>query len=159
MQRLLTLATVILALSTPASAENISDQVARQVVEGIIGAYVTGMKKSDSRELAGLYTHDGLIVRPAGPISGMEAITRFYQDVVKVVVDLAVDIDQVKVLSDGVILANGTSQNTNRSPNGSPQKGPKTYWVVNVVHQNGSWKIRMIASSSTGFTVPSEKRD
>jgi hypothetical protein len=77
---------------------------------------------------------------------------------VKIVIDLAVDIDKVKVLGDGVILANGVAQNTMKGPDGSPQKGPKTYWVQNAVRQNGVWKIRMLASS-TGFTAPAEKRD
>jgi hypothetical protein len=46
-----------------------------------------------------------------------------------------------------------------KGPDGSPQKGPKTYWVQNAVRQNGVWKIRMLASSSTGFNAPAEKRD
>jgi hypothetical protein len=54
-------------------------------------------------------------------------------------------------------MANGTLQNMIKGPNGLLQKGPKTYWVGNDVRENGVWKIRMIASSSTGFTVPSEK--
>jgi uncharacterized protein (TIGR02246 family) len=159
MLRLFTILSLTLGLLTPTVAENISEEEGRQAVEGIIQSYVKAMQKHDADGLAALYTKDALIVRPAGPISGIAEITHFYQDVVKIVIDLAVDIETVKVLGDGVILANGVAQNTMKGPDGSPQKGPKTYWVQNAVRQNGVWKIRMLASSSTGFNAPAEKRD
>src|SRR5215472_5623560 len=116
MLRLFTILSLILGLLTPTVAENISEEEGRQAVESIFQSYVKAMQKHDAGGLAALYTQDGLIVRPAGSISGIADITRFYQDVVKIVIDLAVDIDKVKVLGDGVILANGVAQNMMKAP-------------------------------------------
>ena len=88
LRSLMLVAVLVIGPVLPAAAQQVSEEDARQIVVSITGAYIKAIQKGDAAGLAALYTADGLIVRPAGPVSGMEGIKRFYEEVVKVVVDI-----------------------------------------------------------------------
>jgi ketosteroid isomerase-like protein len=143
-----------IGLAMPTAAQQISDQDARQVAEKYAEAWVTGFQKKDAAGIAAaLYTEDAMRVTPDGLVYGRAAIEKDMVEMFRVMTDVAIKVDQVKV-SDGVILESGSWAATFNGPTGLvPVKG---FWGTAEVRDGGTWKARLDTFNMTQPPHPME---
>jgi ketosteroid isomerase-like protein len=143
MSRSLMMVVPVLAigLAMPAAAQQISDQNAHQIAEKYAEAWVTAFEKKDAAGLAAaLYTEDAMRVTPDGLVYGRAAIENDLVEMFRVMTDVAIKVDQVKV-SNGVILESGSWAAKFNGPTGPvPVKG---FWGTTEVPDGGTWKARL----------------
>jgi len=141
--RLLTIIVLPIALALPASAQKLTEQDARTVFEKVIAAYDKAYRDYDPAEIAANYAEDAIRLNPAGPVRGRAAVEKWYADLLgsKSWAEDPIKTDQVKVISDDVILATGSWSGTWKDAKGTtPMNG---FYSLALVRENGTWTIGM----------------
>jgi uncharacterized protein (TIGR02246 family) len=142
MRRSLLLASVlVIGLAGPTIAAQLSEQEARQAVEKNLQAWVAGGAKKDAAAIAALYTEDAMRVTPQGALYGRSAIEKDFVEGLKVFSDIALKLDQVKVVNDDTMLTTGTWSGTLQGPSGPMHVGG--FWGTTNVRDGGTWKTRL----------------
>ena len=140
------------ALPTFAQQKGAVDPQLRQQFIAAIQKHADAMNSNDAAAAAGCFTKDGVYVTDRGPISGQEALEKWYADLFQKVhfSDHIITIDQDSPHSMGPdskqMWATGAWSSTIKGENFGPIQ-IKGYWSV--VREGDDWKIRMLCSNIT----------
>ena len=140
------------ALPTFAQQTNTPDPQLREKLIAAIKKHTDALDKNDATAVAAVFTEDGILVTPDGPISGRESIEKYYVGVFKQVQlsnNLApVDDDSPHIIgTDGnEMWATGKWSATVKGQNFGPVEA-KGYWSV--IREGDDWKIRMLTFNQT----------
>src|SRR6266446_8888452 len=83
--RLVTLLGLAISFALPIFAQqtNTPDPQLRQRLVALIKKHTDALDKNDAAAVAAVFTEDGILVTPDGPISGRESIEKYYAGVFK----------------------------------------------------------------------------
>jgi hypothetical protein len=129
-----------IALALPAEAQQLTEQNARKIAEQLLQLDNKAWQDKSAAEEAALYAEDGIRVYPKGTLLGRAAVEKWFSAPMTAT-DWVQDpstLDQVKVVSDNVIIFTGGWSGTWTGP-----KGPEVYkgrWAPTVVRDGDSWK-------------------
>jgi ketosteroid isomerase-like protein len=127
-------------LATPLSAQQLTEPQARKIAEQLLQLDNKAWQDKSATEEAALYAEDAIRVYPKGTLLGRAAIEKWFSGpmTAKDWVQDPSTLDQVKVVSDNVIIFTGGWSGTWTGP-----KGPEVYkgrWAKTVVRDGDSWK-------------------
>jgi len=140
------------ALPTFAQQINTPDPQLRQRLVDVIKKHGDAMNNNDATAAAACFTEDAVYVTDRGPVSGREAIEKWYADLFQKVhfSDHIITIDQDSphiIGTDGKEMwATGGWSTTIKGENFGPTQ-IKGYWSV--IREGDDWKIRMLTSNIT----------
>jgi ketosteroid isomerase-like protein len=137
---------LVIGLTMPATAQQISEQEARQVVEKEVAGFDSALRSKDVAKSAAVFTEDAVRVTPDGPVVGRSAIEKDLTEAFKVYNHDGSKVNQVKVIN-GMIFANGSWGGKIQSSSGLNQI--KGFWSNTWVLDGGIWKMRMDAFNQT----------
>jgi hypothetical protein len=128
------------ALALPAAAQQLTEQQARQIAEKLLKLDNKAWTDKSCAEEGMLYVEDAIRVFPKGSLRGRTAIEKWFCGPMtdKDWVQNPSTLDQVKVVSDNVILYTGEWSGTWNGP-----KGPEPYkgrWAKTVVREGDTWQ-------------------
>jgi hypothetical protein len=131
---------VAIGLAMPAAAQRPTEQEARKIAEHLLQLDNKAWQDKSATEEAALYAEDGIRVYPKGTLLGRAAVEKWFSGpmTAKDWVQDPSTLDQVKVVSDNVIIFTGGWSGTWTGP-----KGPEVYkgrWAKTVVRDGDSWK-------------------
>lgn len=132
---------VAIGLAMPASAQDVSDQAARQAGESVVQAFNKASQAKDAAGLAALYSEDATYITPDGPVFGRAAIQKLYEEDLKSVTSEPAKLDRVIMLGDTVRSRTGSWSGVFHSPDGPVHV--KGYWTTTDVREGDTWKIRL----------------
>jgi uncharacterized protein (TIGR02246 family) len=152
--RLLALVGLVISFALPNFAQqtNAPDPQLRQRLVALIKKHTDALDKNDAAAVAAVFTEDGILVTPDGPISGRESIEKYYAGVFKQVQlsnNLApVDDDSPHIIgtAGNEMWATGKWSATVKGQNFGPVEA-KGYWSV--IREGDDWKIRMLTFNQT----------
>jgi len=152
--RLVTLLGLAISFALPIFAQqtNTPDPQLRQRLVALIKKHTDALDKNDAAAVAAVFTEDGILVTPDGPISGRESIEKYYAGVFKQVQlsnNLApVDDDSPHIIgtAGNEMWATGKWSATVKGQNFGPVEA-KGYWSV--IRKGDDWKIRMLTFNQT----------
>jgi uncharacterized protein (TIGR02246 family) len=129
-----------LGLVIPAVAQQLTEQEAHQVVQSFVDAFDKAAKAKDAAAWGAQYTGDAVRVGVWGDVLvGREAIEKHYADGFPSSDEDPVTLDQVKILSNDVILAIGGWSETWHGPDGPVHFAGR--WTNTDVRVGEMWKI------------------
>jgi len=140
------------ALPTFAQQINTPDPQLRQRLVDVIKKHGDAMNNNDATAAAACFTEDAVYVTDRGPVSGREAIEKWYADLFQKVhfSDHIITIDQDSphiIGKDGKEMwATGGWSTSIKGENFGPTQ-IKGYWSV--IREGDDWKIRMLTSNIT----------
>jgi uncharacterized protein (TIGR02246 family) len=134
-------------LAASATAQQVSEQDARQAGQSVIDAWNKTELQKDAVAHAALFTEDAVQVTSRGLISGRAAIERRAVEEFKVYTPDPSKLEQVKMIGSGVMLRAGTWSGTYNGPHGPVQL--KGYWSDTDVRDGDTWKIQQETSNVT----------
>jgi uncharacterized protein (TIGR02246 family) len=140
------------ALPTFAQQKETVDPQLRQQFIAAIQKHADAMNSNDAAAAAACFTEDGVYVTDRGPITGREALEKWYADLFQKVhfSDHIITIDQDSPHGMGPdskqMWATGAWSSTIKGENFGPIQ-IKGYWSV--VREGDDWKIRMLCSNIT----------
>jgi uncharacterized protein (TIGR02246 family) len=140
------------ALPTLAQQTSTPDPKLRQKLVEVIEKQADAMNKNDAAAAAACFTKEAVYVTDRGPVSGREAIEKWYADLFKKVqftyYVITIDQDSPHIISTAgnEIWAAGGWSSTIKGENFEPRQ-IKGYWAV--IRVDDDWKIRMLSSNST----------
>ena len=144
---------ISIALPTFAQQTNTPDPQLRQVVDTIDNKFDEAFDTGNAAPFATLYTKDAILVTNHGPISGLEALGKYYTDLFKAVQfsnsHSKADPDSPHVGATGnEMWATGEWSNTVKGANFGPvdQKG---YWSALYVREGDTWKKQLLTWNIT----------
>ena len=137
-------------------AAQLSGQDARQAAEKNIQTWVTAANNKNAAAVAALYTEDAMRVTPQGVLYGRSAIEKDMVEGLKVFSNIAIKLDQVKVLNDDTVMTTGSWSGTLQGPNGPMQVGG--FWGDTDVLDGGMWKARLSTYNMTPPPTPQETK-
>jgi uncharacterized protein (TIGR02246 family) len=128
-----------LAGAVSASAQQLTEQQAKQVAQSIVDAFNVAYKAKDAAAIAARYTEDGIRVTGAGDtLVGRAAIEAWYKITMQVYDDDELKLDRVKIVSDDVIVAFGFWSGTLHSDKGPVRSSG--HWMNTEVRTADGWK-------------------
>jgi ketosteroid isomerase-like protein len=138
-----------IALILPASAQQPTDQDARKIAENLLQMDNKAWQDKSAVEVAALYAEDGIRVYPKGTLLGRAAVEKWFSAPMTATdwVEDPSTLDQVKVVSDNVIIFTGGWSGTWTGP-----KGPEVYkghWAKTAVRDGNSWKVVLSVDNET----------
>ena len=129
-----------ISLAAPASAQQVSEQDARQAGQSVLDAWNKTAQQKDAAAHAALFTEDAVQVTPQGLVSGRAAIEgRAAEDFKSLRFDPS-KLEQAKMIGTEVMLRAGTWSGTYNGPDGPVHL--KGYWSDVDVRDGNTWKIR-----------------
>jgi ketosteroid isomerase-like protein len=135
-----------IGLAVPAVAQQLTDQAARQVVEAIVQAEYKAVQAKDAVAAAALGTDNVIRVTGAGDtIVGREAHVKWWAQVVQHWENDPDKIDQVRVLSNDMIVATGFWSGKWHGDNGSVPIAGR--WMTSLLRVGDTWKQTMVLAS------------
>jgi uncharacterized protein (TIGR02246 family) len=141
------------ALPTFAQQTDTPDPQLREKLVAAIKKHTDALDKNDAAAVAANFTEDGILVTPAGPISGREAIEKHYADDFKQGFHSSNNIATPDEDSPHIIgtaskgmWATGRWSATIQGKDRGPIEA-KGYWSV--IRAGDDWKIRMLAFNVT----------
>ena len=143
---------VSFALPTFAQRTYTPDPQLRQKLVDVIEKHADALNKNDAAAAAACFTEDAVLVTERGPVSGREAIEKWYANLLKYMKfsDEVITIDQdsphVIGTARNEIWATGGWSSTLRGENFGPIQ-VKGYWSV--IRVGDDWKIRMLNPNTT----------
>jgi ketosteroid isomerase-like protein len=137
---------LVIGLTVPATAQQISEREAQQVVEKEVAGFDSALRSKDVAKSAAVFTEDAVRVTPDGPVVGRSAIEKDLTEAFKVYNHDGSKVNQVKVIN-GMIFANGSWGGKIQGPSGLSQI--KGFWSNTWVLDGGIWKMRMDAFNQT----------
>jgi uncharacterized protein (TIGR02246 family) len=150
--------TLVVGLAIPATAQQSSEQEARQAGESIVQAYNKAGQSKDAAGLAAVYTEDAILVMPEGPLVGREAIRKYFSEGFKAFTLQAAKLDTATLIAGGqVMLRTGSFTGTFQAPNSAPMP-VKGYWATTDVREGGKWKIRLEEDNMTPLPASSDQK-
>jgi uncharacterized protein (TIGR02246 family) len=131
---------VVTMLPFPVAAQQLTEQEAHRIVEKGIEALNEAFRITDAAAAAAVFAEDAIRVLPRGVVQGRAAITQGYAAMLgnKDWEEDPDKVDQVRVLSNDVILATGSWSGTYKGT--THLHG---YWSSTVERQGDAWKIVM----------------
>jgi uncharacterized protein (TIGR02246 family) len=152
--RLLALVGLAISFALPNFAQqtNAPDPQLREKLIAAIKKHTDALDKNDAAAVAAVFTEDGILVTPDGPISGRESIEKYYAGVFKQVQlsnNLApVDDDSPHIIgtAGNEMWATGKWSATVKGQNFGPVEA-KGYWSV--IREGDDRKIRMLTFNQT----------
>jgi len=128
------------ALALPAAAQKLTEQDARKIAEALLATDNKAWQDKSAAEEAALYAEDGIRVFPKGTLLGRAAVEKFFSAPMTATdwVEDPSTLDQVKVVTDNVIIFTGGWSGTWTGP-----KGPEVHkgrWAKTVVRDGDTWK-------------------
>jgi uncharacterized protein (TIGR02246 family) len=127
-------------LAASATAQQVSEQDARQAGQGVLDAWNMAAKQKDAAAQAALYAEDAVRVTPEGLISGRAAIEKRAAETFRSYSPDPSELEQVKIIGSEVILRAGTWSGTYNGPHGPVYL--KGYWSDADVRDGNTWKIK-----------------
>jgi uncharacterized protein (TIGR02246 family) len=124
----------------PVAAQQLTEQEARQVAQGIVDAFWKAEQAQDAAAIAALFTTDAIRVFPDGLVLGQAEIEKRSRKSFESFTADADKLDQIKVIGDNAIWVTGTWSGTWAGPNGPIRLSGR--WVSDYVREGGAWKIR-----------------
>jgi uncharacterized protein (TIGR02246 family) len=132
------LAILALGLTTPASAQDAATEV-KSACESYNQKAATG----DAALVANHYTEKAMFIGPEpiqGILNGREAIEKSYAETFKTFKAISATCENVRPLSDSIVLLSGHWVGTPRDPSGPTLKG--TYGIT-YVKEAGKWLVAL----------------
>jgi uncharacterized protein (TIGR02246 family) len=134
------------ALAIPAAAQQLTEQEAHQVVQGLIDQTNELYKAKDAAGLAARYTDDAVRINGNGTVLlGRAAIEKFTAKALQSFDEDPVKIIAIKVISNDTIVAFGSWSGIYHGENGPAHEGG--CWAATDVHVGDGWKIAAILVS------------
>ena len=136
-----------LGLAASATAQQASEQDARQAGQSVLDAWNKTEQQKDAAAHAALFTEDAVQVTSQGLISGRAAIERHAVEEFKVYTSDPSKLEQVKMIGSGIMLRAGTWSGTYNGPHGPVRL--KGYWSDTDVRDGDTWKIQQETDNVT----------
>jgi ketosteroid isomerase-like protein len=134
-----------ISFALPTLAQTIDPQL-RAAAEAIDKTFDDSQNGGNPAPIIAVFSKDGVVVTNVGPISGQEAITKYYTDLFKVVkfsnCVTKTDPGYPRLFAGKQMWATGEWSNTIKGDNWGPidQKG---YFANILVREGGDWKVRL----------------
>jgi uncharacterized protein (TIGR02246 family) len=150
--------TISFALPTDAQQRDLADSQTTQRLLAGLKAYNEAVNKNDTAAVAGFWTRDGVFVTTEGPITGREAIQKWWTDLYQgwhpknCIVKVDGNAYHLIGTAGTEVWATGEWSETGQGKNGEalPIKG---YWSAIYVHETDDWKILVNAMNTTPGSV------
>ncbi len=132
---------LILLHMVPAAAQQLTEQQARQAVQSSLYDIIQkSAQAKDAATQAALYTEDALRVSPTGDtLVGRAAIEKYYTKTFQSFDEDPFTVDHVKVLTNDVVLAEGSWSGTWHGPDGPVHMAGR--WANTDVRVGDTWRI------------------
>jgi uncharacterized protein (TIGR02246 family) len=146
------------AFPTYAQQKDLADPQTTQKILALLKAYNEGMNNNDGAAVAALFTRDAVFVTPNWPITGRQAIQKWYTDLWQwfhfTNYITKADGNAVHLIgtAGNELWATGTWSETGQGKNGEPIP-MKGHWACIYVREGDDWKIRVDAWNQTPDTV------
>ena len=149
---------ISLALPTYAQQKDLADPQTTQKILAIAKAYAEAKSNNEAAAIAAFFTRDAVNVTEGGPITGQQAIQKWYVDLYqrwhpKNCIS-KVDGNAVHLIgtASNELWATGEWGETGQDKNGEPLP-IKGYWSIIYVREGDNWKIRVSAWNTTPDSV------
>jgi uncharacterized protein (TIGR02246 family) len=146
------------ALPAYAQQKDVADPQTTQKILAICKAYDEASNNYDGAAIAALYTRDGVFVSPQGPLTGRQAIQKWYTDLYQWwhfkkdhITKVDWNASHLIGTAGNELWATGEFSETGQGKNGEPIP-IKGYWANIYVREGDDWKIRVDAWNSTPET-------
>jgi uncharacterized protein (TIGR02246 family) len=137
-----------IALAIPAAAQQLTDQQARQVAQGLDDNFDKAFKAKDAAAIAALHTEDAVHVGGYGDTDlGRAAIEKYYVKGVQNFDGDPLKIDQIKIINNDTIVVFGFWSGIFHGENGPVHMAGR--WVNTDVRVGDTWKVAAVMSSVT----------
>jgi uncharacterized protein (TIGR02246 family) len=140
------------ALPTYAQQKDVADSQTTQKILALTKAYAEAINNNDPAAIAALFTRDAVFVTPEGPISGRQAIQRWYTDLYQSWHPknhtASVDGNALQVIgtAGNEMWATGEWSEIRQGKNGEPIP-VKGHYLDIYVREGDDWKVRVSASN------------
>ena len=131
---------LVMSLAASASAQQVSEQDARQAGQSVLDAWNKTAQQKDAAAHAALFTEDAVQVTPEGLISGRASIESRAAADYKVYSGDPSKLEQVMMVGTEVMLRAGTWSGTYNGSNGPVHL--KGFWSDVDVRDGNTWKIK-----------------
>jgi len=147
MFRLLVIPALVVALAIPAAAQQLTEQEAHQVAQGIADQIDKAMKAKDAAGIAALYTDDAVRLGGDGTLSlGRAAVEKFYAKALQSFDEDPLKIIQVKVISNDTFVVFGSWSGIYHGENGPTHEGGR--FAATTVRVGDAWKSAAVMVSA-----------
>jgi uncharacterized protein (TIGR02246 family) len=134
------------ALAIPAAAQQLTEQEAHQVVQGLVDQTDKGAKAKDAAGLAAQYTDDAVRINGNGTVLlGRAAIEKFIAKGLQSFDEDPLKIIAIKIISHDTIVAFGSWSGIYHGENGPVHEGGR--WAATDVRVGDGWKIAAVLVS------------
>jgi len=131
---------VITAVVFPASAQNLTEQQAREVAQTLVDRFNQNYKAKSAAGIAANFTEDTVRVWSSGAASiGRSEIEKRYAKVVESFDEDPISFDQIKVVSNNVIVVFGPYSGTSHGKDGPERSHGRWTWTA--TESSGGWII------------------
>jgi len=139
MFRLLVIPALVVALAIPAAAQQLTEQEAHQVAQGLDDQLYKALKAKDAAGIAAGYTDDAMRMSGNGTMSfGRAAIENLYAKGLQVFDEDPPKIIQVKIINNDTIVVFGSWSGIYHGKNGPTHEGGR--FAATVVRVGDAWK-------------------
>jgi uncharacterized protein (TIGR02246 family) len=137
---------LVVALAIPAAAQQLTEQEAHQVAQGLVDQANKAFKAKDAAGLAARYTNDAVRINGNGDVLlGPAAVEKFYKKALQSFDEDPLKIIQVKIISNDTIVVFVTWSGTYHGENGPTHRGGRS--AATEVRVGDAWKIAAILVS------------
>jgi uncharacterized protein (TIGR02246 family) len=149
---------ISLALPTYGQQKDVANPQTTQKILAITKAYTEGMNNNDAAAIAALFTRDAVFVTTEGPITGRQAIQKWYTDLFQWwhpknrITKLDGNAPRLIGTAGNELWATGEFSETGQGKNGEPLP-IKGYWACIYVREADDWKIRVDAWNTAPDSV------
>jgi uncharacterized protein (TIGR02246 family) len=134
-------AAIIVATVLPVSAQNLTEQQARGVVQALVDEFNLNYKAKNAAGLAATFTEDTIRVWSSGAVSASRAeIEKRYANVLERF-ESSLIFDQIKIVSNNVIVVFGSYSGTLQSKDGPVNERGRWTWTITEARSGEGWKI------------------
>lgn len=133
---------IIVVTALPVSAQNLTEQQARGVAQVLVDGFNKNYKAKNAAGIAANFTDDTVRVWSSGAGStGRDEIEKRYAKLIESFDEDPITFDQIKVVSNSVIVVFGSYSGTSQGKDGPVRSRGRWTWTATEARSGEGWKI------------------